>query len=714
MSARKRNNQHLLPNEENGNNPPKRKKDVSNEDNLQLFVKFLSELNDTQKNIVRKLGFASLLQISCACNIDDIFMWLALQFNTATCTLELRNGFNFEFNTSIVHKILGIPLLINSTPTKECVDIINNFVQSSAPTTEHLIAMITDNISEEIFSTIFLLLTISSLIAPNAKGSPSKKFYSALQNISSAGKYNWCLSTLSYLVAHFEFLITSEFKFPIDILPRLPFWSSSLLKTFTALDTMHGVHLQFGRLPEKALLEDMTKKFWQTIISNSIPTTERYIDDLHSTISKSFTHINNEMTESANEQITSPNNHISLHQQAEQIYSNKYFKDPTTFLSSHDFLDFAMPYSNPPNWEKEDGDSSIQWLDKKFSQCLLLENSSGIDDLFQKRSPTFEDLFVIDKINKQYDYPDIDFLQDSKLYCLQQEKAANRFGTPIPDPIMYQVLEDYEAECLLRDKAAAEQPPLQNFSSASKLHITTQLNSEQVIFSTAAQADFFKMMSSLLPHIDISQRIFQIDNVWVDQKTLTVSMRPGGWMNPHTLDCYSKMLNTDLLNRGRQGLIPSNEPIVHIVGTEDMVHLPCFNDKQWIVITANFDSGKFFDIMNPDGSGNNKFTSIISTVTFNFKSLFAKTYPNCIAFNIKEFDYRFVPVPRTHFRYDTGIFLLQILKTYRGMGVPGFTTHDLQALREIFLYEIATCSNSEVQLPLVKAFQQNHGFRLFR
>ena len=59
--------------------------------------------------------------------------------------------------------------------------------------------------------------------------------------------------------------------------------------------------------------------------------------------------------------------------------------------------------------------------------------------------------------------------------------------------------------------------------------------------------------------------------MWVDQKTLTVSMRPGGWMNPHTLDCYSKMLNTDLLNRGRQGLIPSNEPIVHIVGTEDMV-----------------------------------------------------------------------------------------------------------------------------------------------
>ena len=151
--------------------------------------------------------------------------------------------------------------------------------------------------------------------------------------------------------------------------------------------------------------------------------------------------------------------------------------------------------------------------------------------------------------------------------------------------------------------------------------------------------------------------------------------------------------------------------------------MPCFNDKQWILITANLQSGKFFDIMNPDGSGQDRFTTIISTVCYNFKSLFALTYPNCNAFSIKDFDYRFVAVPRTHFRltsfvlmsltnfptiqanrdqiifqvmysffltldlnltcqinclhhcrYDTGVFLLQILKTYRGMGVPGFST----------------------------------------
>lgn len=54
--------------------------------------------------------------------------------------------------------------------------------------------------------------------------------------------------------------------------------------------------------------------------------------------------------------------------------------------------------------------------------------------------------------------------------------------------------------------------------------------------------------------------------------------------------------------------------------------------------------------MNPDGTGQDRFTTIISTVCYNFKSLFALTYPNCNAFSIKDFDYRFIVVPRTHFR----------------------------------------------------------------
>ena len=153
--------------------------------------------------IVRKLGFGSLLHISCDCILDDLFEWLGMQFNTTSCRIELRNGFKFDFNESIVDKILGIPcggFPIQTKPTKQTVDFMNTFLGTTKPTTEHLLSMLYENISEEAFSRIFLLLVLSILIAPSSKGVPSKKYYNALVNIESVPKYNWCLFTLAFLV----------------------------------------------------------------------------------------------------------------------------------------------------------------------------------------------------------------------------------------------------------------------------------------------------------------------------------------------------------------------------------------------------------------------------------------------------------------------------------------------------------------------------------
>lgn len=168
-----------------------------------MFLKFISKLTEDQKLIVRKLGFGSLLHISCNCNVDDLFEWLGIQFNTTTCSIELRNGFKFKFTNSVVQKILGIPcggLPIHTNPSKETLDFINTFFQSSNPTLEYLLSMIYDNITEEAFSRIFLFLALSTLLAPNSKGLPSKKYFSALVNIDSVPKYNRCLFGLSFLV----------------------------------------------------------------------------------------------------------------------------------------------------------------------------------------------------------------------------------------------------------------------------------------------------------------------------------------------------------------------------------------------------------------------------------------------------------------------------------------------------------------------------------
>ncbi|KAI4966898.1 hypothetical protein ZWY2020_035758 [Hordeum vulgare] len=254
-------------------------------------------------------------------------------------------------------------------------------------------------------------------------------------------------------------------------------------------------------------------------------------------------------------------------------------------------------------------------------------------------------------------------------------------ATPLNDLRLIKLMEDYEAECRRNGFQVENKNKYEHFCPTKLVQQSNYMQFQQVIFSSPVQAEFYKIMTAALPVLD---------------------SRP--------LLNHSDPICRDMLSEARVGfsLLIAN-----------FVHLPCFVDKQWIVITTNLESRRFFDIMNPDASGKDKFTSIISTVCYKFKSLFALTYPNCTAFAMKDFNYRFIAVPRTHFRYDRGVFILQILKTYRGMGVLGFRTvilqHvDLQALREIFLYEIATYNNTEVQLPIVTTFLQNHGFRSFK
>lgn len=94
-----------------------------------------------------------------------------------------------------------------------------------------------------------------------------------------------------------------------------------------------------------------------------------------------------------------------------------------------------------------------------------------------------------------------------------------RFGTPLNDPGLFKLMEDFEDECKRTVIEAGKKKLFQKNSSATVVHHVDNMQYQQVIFSTPVQSEFYKTMTAALPLFDSSQRIFQVNEVWVDQKT---------------------------------------------------------------------------------------------------------------------------------------------------------------------------------------------------
>lgn len=217
-----------------------------------------------------------------------------------------------------------------------------------------------------------------------------------------------------------------------------------------------------------------------------------------------------------------------------------------------------------------------------------------------------------------------------------------------------------------------------------------------VIYATAPEQEFYTTL--VRKRFDSSPRISQINAVWV---ALAPCMSQGGWIHPFVMDCFGNLLNTIQHDRVHEGTTNKRDNLRHIVikdvtkilmdpklNTSDpqynylfspkntgglrledagLVHIPCPFERQWVLIVANF-IDKSFDVLNSDSS-NEKFNTVITTVTNNFKILFDKSYPHSRYFNIKDFGVRYVKVPKHNFRYDSGVFVMQFIKEYDGIAV---------------------------------------------
>ncbi|XBI16000.1 hypothetical protein VPH35_058326 [Triticum aestivum] len=215
----------------------------------------------------------------CLFNIDEVFIWLVNHFYTSTSSIELENGFSFPITPLTIHTILGIPLggfPIQTGPTTETFDFIRQEINMETPSIEYPFSLVSENMEEDKFCRVFLLIVLSVFIALNSQGVASSKFDSALVNIEAVAKHDWCLFTISYLVysinkaqnennngkhifprgcklalviSYFEFLLAPGFSIP-NSLPRLPLWTSNLSNSYMALDALHGSSNLFGRLPD--------------------------------------------------------------------------------------------------------------------------------------------------------------------------------------------------------------------------------------------------------------------------------------------------------------------------------------------------------------------------------------------------------------------------------------------------------------------------------
>lgn len=294
------------------------------------------------------MGFQAFLQITSMSNIDSIYLRLANHFNISSCSIELSNGFKFPITPTTVHKFFGIPIggvPVITKPSEVTYEFIQYELGTTAPTIEFLFSIINDDLPEDKFCRIFILIVLSHFVAPNSSGVASKFVYSALVDIDRISQYDWCLLCLSYMVysikkarlnntrskefipggskllmviSYFEFLIITKFKLP-SIEPRLPLWSANMLNSYMALNVLHGKSNEYGRLPhistpfsdsafvelseeiseyidskfidinltqDKIILQMKAQEFYRNIIQNSTPTLKSYVDDMHSSFVK--------------------------------------------------------------------------------------------------------------------------------------------------------------------------------------------------------------------------------------------------------------------------------------------------------------------------------------------------------------------------------------------------------------------------------------------
>ncbi|KAL6646823.1 hypothetical protein ACP70R_015517 [Stipagrostis hirtigluma subsp. patula] len=259
----------------------------------------------------------------------------------------------------------------------------------------------------------------------------------------------------------------------------------------------------------------------------------------------------------------------------------------------------------------------------------------------------------------------------------------------------------------------------------------------QIFFPTHLEYSFYSIMTTNI--CKTSYRIFQIGNTWIDEWICCLSLMPSGWIHRHVMDGFCRMLEneqlrSDKINMHAEGLIHHQyfdnktveilmKPQLNFNNFKDdflqavgfnidqcaLLHIPCYIEKQWILIVVNFVDKKF-NVLNPE-YGADKVLSKINSVIYNFRIFFIKGFPNYSKFTIRDFPVCHLDVPKQKFSYDSGVFVIMYLQTYNGINVVPFSIADIPALREKFMFQLAFYQDNKAYNPKMAHFREINGLK---
>ncbi|KAL6890602.1 hypothetical protein ACP4OV_008857 [Aristida adscensionis] len=262
---------------------------------------------------------------------------------------------------------------------------------------------------------------------------------------------------------------------------------------------------------------------------------------------------------------------------------------------------------------------------------------------------------------------------------------------------------------------------------------------QQVIFPTETERMFYPQMTQNVTRENKKREsVFKLDGVWLDKNIFGWSMRSNGWIHIHVMDAYAKMIVAEQRERARLDKLHDKEIVKHILISKDvalltnnelihndhrfifseanigfrlpnvgLVFIPCCIGRQWFAVCANFIDARF-DVISSAITISDEIKCTISTIVYNFKSLFLLAYTRCPFFDIRNFMISYADLPKQKSINDSGVFLIRFFQTYNRARVPTFSNVDIQAIREILVFQLATFPYSRDTLPIASKFKDEY------